>query len=111
MQRSKSQVAGFRDSQGRLDRLQISHFADQHHVWIFTERGSKGIAETLGIGVQLALVDHAVLVHVNEFDGVLDGKDVIVPFTVDLVDHGRQGGRFARPCRPGYQHQAARLVA
>ena len=109
--RAEGQVAGFCDTQRGLDRLQVSHFADQHHVRIFTERGAQRVGETLGVGVQLALVHQAVLVHVNELDRVLDGEDVIVPLGVDLVDHGGQRGGLARAGRPGHQHQPARLVA
>ena len=61
--------------------------------------------------MQLALVDQAVLVHVHEFDRVLDGEDVIVPLGVDLVDHGRERSRLARARGSGHQHQSARLVA
>ena len=92
MQRAESQVAGFSDAQGRLDGLQVAHFADQHHVRVFTERSAQRVGEALGVGVQFALIHHTVLVHVHELDGILDGQDVVVPFGVDLVDHGRERG-------------------
>ena len=95
MQSSKREVAGFCNSQRRLDGFQISHFADQHHVWVFTEGGAKGVAEALGISVQLALVDHTILVHVDEFDRVLNRKNVVVTLGIDFVNHGRQRRRFA----------------
>ena len=74
--RAEGEVAGFGDAQRRLDRFQVAHFADQHHVRVFTKRGAQGVGKALGVGVQFALVDHAVLVHVHEFDRVLDGEDV-----------------------------------
>ena len=95
MQRAEGQVAGFRDAQRRFDGFQIAHFADQHHVGIFAERGAQGVGEALGVGVQFALVDQAVLVHVHEFDRILDGEDVIVALGIDLVDHGGQRGGLA----------------
>ena len=111
VQRTERQVAGFCDAQRRLDGFQIAHFADQHHIRIFTKSGAQRVGKTLGIGVQFTLVDHAILVHVHEFDRILNGENVIVPLAVDLVDHGRQRRRFARARRPGHQHQPARLVA
>ena len=63
------------------------------------------------VGVQLALVDHALLVRVQVLDRVLDRDDVLVALAVDLVDHRRERRRLARAGRPGHQHQAARLVA
>ena len=111
VQRAERKVAGFGDPQRRLDGFQIAHFADQHHVGIFTKRGAQRVGEGLGVGMQLALIHHAVLVHVHEFDRILDGEDVIVPFGVDLVDHRCQRGGLARASRSGHQHQAARLIA
>src|ERR1017187_3539495 len=40
VQGAKGQVAGFGDAQGRLDRLQVAHFADEYDVGIFTEGGA-----------------------------------------------------------------------
>ncbi len=61
--------------------------------------------------MQLTLIDQAILVHVDEFDRILNGKNVVVALAVDLVDHGRQRGGLARSCGTGNQHQAARFVA
>ena len=95
MQSGEGEVASFRDSQRRLDGFEVTHFADQHHVRVFTKGGAQGVGKALGVGVQFALVDHAVLVHVHELDRVLDGEDVFVTLGIDLVDHGRQGGGLA----------------
>ena len=111
VQRAKRQVTGFSDTQRRFDSFQIAHFADQHHVRIFTKGSAQGVAEAFRVGVQFALVDHAVLVHVHELDRVFDGQDVVVALAVDLVDHGGERGRLARSGWSGHQHQAARLVA
>src|SRR5262249_54021911 len=99
------------NAQRRLDRLQVTHFADQHDIGIFTKGGAQSVAEALGVGMQLALVDHTVLVHVNKFDRVLDRQDVVMPLGVDLVDHCCEGCRFASPGGAGNQHQPTRFVA
>ncbi len=111
MQGAEGEVAGFGDAQGRLDGLEVAHLADQHHVGILPQGGAQGHGEAFGVGVQLALVDQAVLVLVQVFDRILDGEDVLVALAVDLVDHRRQGGRLAGAGGAGDQHQAARLLA
>ena len=111
MQRAEGEVAGFRDTQRGFDGFKVAHFADQHHVRVFTKRGAQCVGKAFGVRVQFALVDHAVLVHVHEFDRVLDGEDVVVALGIDLVDHGRERGGFARTRWSRDQHQPARLVA
>ena len=109
--RAESQVAGFSDSQRRFDGFEIAHFADQHHVRIFTECGAQRIAEALGVRMQLALVDHAVLVHVHEFDRIFDGQDVLVALGIDLVDHRGERRGFTGASRSGHENQSARPIA
>ena len=60
--------------------------------------------------MHLTLVDQALFRLVNEFDGVLDGEDMVVLVAVEVVEHRRQGGRLARAGGAGDQHQAARYV-
>ena len=67
-------------------------------------------AEGLRVGADLALVDDALLVAVEELDRVLDGHDVLLARLVDRVDHGRQRGGLARAGRAGDEHDAARLL-
>jgi len=61
----------------------------------------------VGVLVDLALVDQALFAFVDEFDGVLNGEDVEIAVLVDIVDHRRQGGTFARTGGAGHQHQTA----
>ena len=111
MQSAECEVAGFCDAQSGLYGFQVAHFADQHHVRVFTEGSAQRVSKALGVSVQFALVDQAIFVHVHEFDWVLDGEDVIVPLGIDLVDHGRQSGGFAGSRRSGNQHQSTGFVA
>ena len=88
-----------------------SHFADQHHVGIFTEGGAESIGEALGVGMKFALIDQAVLVHVDEFDRIFDRQNVVVALGIDLVDHRGQRSGLTGARRAGHQHQTARLFA
>src|SRR5262249_2341577 len=111
VQGTEGQVAGFRDTQRRLDCFQVAHFADQYHIWIFTKRSAQCIAEALRVGVQLALVDHAILVHVYEFDRIFNGQNVVMALAIDLVDHGGKRRGLARSSWSSDQHESAWLVA
>ena len=75
--------------------LEVAHLADEDDVGVLAKRGPQGRGERLGVGSQLALVDHAALVHMQELYGVFDGDDVVRPGLVDLVDDGGQGGGLA----------------
>jgi hypothetical protein len=58
----------------------------------------------------LALVDHAALVPVEELDRVLDGHDVVAPGPVREVDQRRQRRGLSGTGRAGHQHHAARQI-
>src|SRR4030095_2009604 len=89
------QVAGFRDTEGRFDRLEVAHFADENDVRVFAQRSAQRVRKALGVAVDLTLVDETALMLVDELDRVLDGEDVIVAFLVDLVDHRGKRRRLA----------------
>ncbi len=58
----------------------------------------------------LALVDDALLVAVQELDRVLDREDVLGPVPVDLVDQRCEGRRLTGAGRPGDEDDPARLL-
>jgi hypothetical protein len=60
------------------------------------------------MNADLALVDQAAAALVHEFDGVLDGDDMVAAFAVGLIDDRRQGGRLTAAGGPCDDHQAAR---
>src|SRR5271165_2122994 len=111
VQSGEGQVAGFRNAQGGFDGFQVAHFADEHHVGVFAQGGAQGVRERVGVSVHFALVHQALFVIVEKLDGVLNGDHVLFTFAVDLVQHGSEGGGFARAGWTGHQHKAARLVA
>ena len=106
----EDEVAGLGGGQRRRDRLEVAHLADEDHVGVLTERGLEAEREALRVVPDLALVDDAALVPVQELDRVLDREDVLLAAAVDLVDHRRERGRLARAGRPGHEHEAARLL-
>src|SRR5581483_6360606 len=62
-----------------------------------------------GVRADLALVDEAAAMRVDELDGVLEGDDVGGALAVDQVDEGGQGGRLAGARRAGDEDEAAGL--
>src|SRR5210317_890308 len=59
------------------------------------------------VAVKFALVDHALLASVNEFDRIFDRQDMPLNVIVQMVDHRGERGRFTGACRASHQDQAA----
>jgi hypothetical protein len=72
MEGRKHQVAGLGGSQRGRDRLQVSHLPDQDHVRVLAQRALEGRREVDRVGADLALVEDALLVLMEELDRVLD---------------------------------------
>ncbi len=109
VQRAEHEVAGLGGGQRGADRLEVAHLADEDHVRVLAERGAERLAEAGGVDADLALVDDAALVAVDELDRVLDREDVIGAVAVDLVDHRGERRRLTGAGRAGDEDEAARL--
>ena len=110
MEGGEGEVAGLGDGESGGDRLQIAHLTDENDVGIFAERVLEGGRERVGVSADLALVDDAALVAMDELDRIFDGDDVPLPLAVDLVDHRGEGRRFSRAGGTGDENEAARLL-
>ena len=110
VQRREDQVARLGRGQSGRDRLEIAHLAEEDHVGVLAEAGAKGLGEAARVGADLALVDEAAAVAVEELDRVLDCQDVPRPVAVDLVDHRGERRRLPRPRRAGDQDEATRAL-
>ena len=110
VQRGKHQVAGFGGLHGDLDGFAVAHFAHQNHLGRLPQRGPQCEREAGRIAVQLALMNDAVLVTMQELDGIFDGEHVVELLLIDLVDDCGQRGRLAGTGRPGDQHDSVAQV-
>ena len=63
------------------------------------------------MGTDLALIHKGEIGAVHELNRVLDGYNMAPPPMVDGVNHRRERCRLSGACWPGYQHQAALLLA
>ena len=79
VQRREHEVAGLGRGQRGRDRLEVAHLADEDDVRVLAQRRLEGLAEAGRVGADLALVDDAALVLVDELDRVLDREDVLRP--------------------------------
>ena len=92
------------------DRLEVAHLADEDHVGVLPERRAERLREGGRVGADLALVDDAAPVPVEELDRILDREDVLVPGLVDPVEERGERRRLAGAGRAGDEDEPARLV-
>src|SRR5437870_3694885 len=65
----------------------------------------------MSVARDLTLIYNAILMIVEEFDGVLDRQNMVVTIDIYLVNHRRESGRFTRTGGAGYEDKATRLFA
>ena len=106
----EDEVAGLGGLQCRLGAFGIAELADQDHVGVLAQRSTQGREVRLGVDPDLALVDDAVLVVVEDLDRVFDGDDVLPARLVDVVDDRGERRRLAGAGRAGDEHEPAVLV-
>src|SRR5215208_2007008 len=64
VQRPEDEVPGLRRCYGERDGLEVAHLAYEYHVWVLPQNVLEGLGEALGVLVDLALVNDALLVFV-----------------------------------------------
>ena len=109
VERREDEVAGIGRLERRVERFEISNFADQDDVGILPQHAAQRLAERRRVGADLALIDVAVDVAMQELDRIFDRDDVGAAVLVDVLDHRRERRRLARAGHAGDEHQAARL--
>ena len=77
VQRREDEVAGLGGLERGLSRLRVAELADQDRVGILAEHAPQRLGEALGVEPDLALVDDAVVVGMEDLDRVLDRDDVL----------------------------------
>src|SRR2546425_6554966 len=94
VQGREREMPRLRQGQHGLDRLDVAHLSDEHHVGALAEDAAQRPRERRRVTPHLALLHAAQLVGVHELDRVLDRHDVLGVGRVDELDHRGQGGRF-----------------
>ena len=111
VKRGEDEVARLGGGQRGPDRLEVAHLADEDHVRVLAERRAEALGERRRVLADLALVDDAAPVLVEELDRILDGQDVLRARPVDPVDQRGERRRLAGAGGAGDEHEAARLLA
>ena len=110
VQRREDEVARLGGLERGLGRLRVAELADQDRVRILAEHAPQRLGEVGRVEPDLALVDDAVAVGMQDLDRILDRDDVLVARAVDVVEHRRERRRLARAGRAGDEHEAAVLL-
>jgi hypothetical protein len=110
VQRREDEVARLGGLERRLRRLRVAQLADQDRVGVLAENTAERLREVEGVEPDLALVDDAIAIGMEDLDRILDRDDVLVPRAVDVVDHRREARRLAGAGRTRDEDQAAVLI-
>ena len=108
--RREHEVAGLGGLQRRLGRLAVAQLADQDHVGVLAQRAAERLVERLGVEPDLALVDDAALVVVEDLDRILDRDDVLPARPVDVADDRGERRRLAGAGRARDEDEPAVLL-
>ena len=110
VQGREDEVARLGGLERGLRRLGVAQLADQDRVRVLAQHAPERLGEALRVEPDLALVDDAVAVGMEDLDRILDRDDVLVPRPVDVVEHRRERRRLARAGGAGDEHEAAVLA-
>ena len=109
VQSREHQVTCFSCRQGGGDGFDIAHLTDEDHIGVLAHSRTHSRGEIIGINADFTLINHGLLVMVNDFNGIFNGHDVDFTVFIDVIDHSGHRGGLARTRRASDQDQAARL--
>jgi hypothetical protein len=98
-------LSGLSGQDGRLDRIQVTHFSDQNDVRVLAKGRPQASRETADVHPNLSLADRALFVLVQVLDRVFDGDDILPAMGVDVIDHRGQRRGLAASGRSGHEHE------
>jgi hypothetical protein len=109
MERGEDQVAGVRGLERGIQGLEVANLTDEDDVRVLPQHAAQRLAERRRVRADFTLVDVAVDVAMEEFDGILDRDHVRLVMLVDVLDHRGQRRRLPRPRDARDENQTARL--
>ena len=94
--RRKHEMPGLCRLQGRLGRLGVAELADEDDVGVLAQDAPERLVERAGVEPDLALVDDAACVGVEDLDRILDRDDVLPSRAVDVADAPQRASSSSR---------------
>ena len=89
-------MAGFGRRQRQAYGFDITHFTHQDDIRIFTQGCPQCLVEAVCIAMDFTLINDAFLAAVNKLDWIFDRQNVSFNMVINMINHGRQRGRFTR---------------
>ncbi len=108
VQRREDEVTRLGRLESGVEGVEVADLAHEQNVGVLPQHAAQRLGEAIGVGSNLALVDAALDVAVQELDRIFDRDDVRVPVLVDVVKHRREGRRFSGSSDSRDENQAAR---
>src|ERR687897_3733 len=87
VERTEDQVAGLGRREGHLGAFGVPDLPYEYHVGVLPKHAPQGPSKGGRIRTHLALVYDALVVSMNELDGILDGDHVLGGGVIDHVNH------------------------
>ena len=98
--RPDHQAARLRCLQSGVDGGSVGHISQHYHVRILAECCAEANCQLFGIHSNLALGNRAAQVAMQELNRVLDGDNVLMKSSIDVMHHGSHGGALPHPLPP-----------
>ena len=110
VQGAQHEVSGFSGGDRSTGGFEVTHFADENHIRVLTQRVAKPRPERRHIGMDLPLFDDASLGQQLIFHRVFQRDDVVGVLFVHALDHCRERRTFSATGRTGHEDQSARKI-
>ena len=110
MQRGEHELTGLGGCHSHVYGLIVAHLAQQYDVRGLAEHGAQRVEVAVGVDIDLALADDALLVAVQELYRVFDSDDMPAAVGIYVVDEAGESGGFTVARRAGDEHDAVLAV-
>jgi len=99
-------VTGLRGAQTNLYGFTIPHLPHQHDLGRLPQGSPQAVGKGIEVHPQFPLIEGRRLMGMDIFHRIFEGDHMHGPLSVDFIEHGGQGGRFAAARGSRHQHEA-----
>ncbi len=87
-------MTSFSKSYSCFHSLEIAHFSDDDHIWIFTKNRLDSMPKAFEVFSEFSLMYEGKLILIDELYRIFEGDDMPTHGAVDIVEHRRHSRRF-----------------